>query len=336
MFHNEAKFDAKFVWLIGIGVARDRKGRRMNKIVGMCLAIVPAMCWTLLVAPAEGRAADDAWQQMLKRDFGTGDDAMKAIREEVEAAAPDKRPALEGKLIAILESPEATVPAKQFACRMLRYVGSTKCIPTAAKLLTDVKLSHMGRWVLQGIAGPAAEKALLAALGKASGRVRVGIIETLGERRSPTALAGLAGLLGGDDLAAGEGPVEVIPPDGKGVKLLTYVFANGIRMHRGKGPGKGQAGITVVGTDDKVPAKPMPGYHGSRDIHGDFLNCVRTRQRPFRDVEVSHRTATVCHLGNIAYLLKRPLKWDPVKEEFPGDEQANRFLSRAKRSPWAL
>lgn len=135
---------------------------------------------------------------------------------------------------------------------------------------------------------------------------------------------------------ASEGPVEVIPPDGKDVKLLTYVFANGIRMHRGKGPGKGQSGVTVVGTDEKVPAKPMPGYHNARDIYGDFLSCVKTRQRPFRDIEKSHRTATVCHLGNIAYRLKRPLKWDPVKEEFPGDEQANRFLSRAKRAPWAL
>jgi hypothetical protein len=138
---------------------------------------------------------------------------------------------------------------------------------------------------------------------------------------------------------AHEGPVEVIPPDGKDVKLLTYVFANGIRMYHGsapKGGGHSQAQITVFSTDEKTPAKPMPGYHGERDIHGDFLTCVRTRQRPFRDVEISHRTASVCHLGNIAYALKRPLKWDPVKEEFPGDEQANRFVSRAKRAPWSL
>ena len=182
----------------------------MNKIVGMCLAIVLGMSCTLFVAPAEGRAADDAWQQVLKRDFGTCDDAMKTIRQEVQSAAPDKRPVIEGKLIAILESPEATVPAKQFACRMLRYVGSTKCIPTAAKLLTDEKLSHIGRWVLQGIADPAAEKALLDALGKTGGNVRVGIIETLGERRSPTVLAGLADLLGGGDLPAVEGALKAI------------------------------------------------------------------------------------------------------------------------------
>ena len=44
----------------------------------------------------------------------------------------------------------------------------------------------------------------------------------------------------------------------------------------------------------------------------------------------------VCHLGIIAYELKRSLKWDPAKQEFPGDEEANRFVDRARREPWVL
>ena len=44
----------------------------------------------------------------------------------------------------------------------------------------------------------------------------------------------------------------------------------------------------------------------------------------------------MCHLGRIAYELKRSLKWDAVKQEFPGDEEANRFLDRARREPWTL
>jgi hypothetical protein len=44
----------------------------------------------------------------------------------------------------------------------------------------------------------------------------------------------------------------------------------------------------------------------------------------------------VCHLGLIAYELKRSLKWDQARQEFPGDEEANRFLDRAKRQPWVL
>jgi len=51
---------------------------------------------------------------------------------------------------------------------------------------------------------------------------------------------------------------------------------------------------------------------------------VKTRKKPFRDVEYAHRTATVCHLGNIAYKLNRRLKWDPVNEDFIDDREANR------------
>jgi hypothetical protein len=80
----------------------------------------------------------------------------------------------------------------------------------------------------------------------------------------------------------------------------------------------------------------MLTYKGRGGLPGDFLHCVRTRERPFRDVEFAHRAATVCHLGNIAYWLNRPLKWDPVKEEFIDDDEANRWLDRPKREPWRL
>jgi len=183
----------------------------MNKTVAVSLALVLGMCGAMGIAPSAGRAAEgDPWQQVLKRDFGTCDEAMNAIREQVESAAADQKPALEAKLIAILESSEATMPAKEFACRMLRYVGSAKCIPTVAKLLTDEKLSHMARWVLQGVTAPAAEKALLDAMGKTSGNVRLGMIETLGERRGATSLSALARLLGGNDVATVEGALKAI------------------------------------------------------------------------------------------------------------------------------
>ena len=142
---------------------------------------------------------------------------------------------------------------------------------------------------------------------------------------------------GGAMFAAGvadQGPVEIIPPDGKDVKYLTYRFANGFLMCRNPGQ---KEGLVVVGTpDEKLPPKPMPRYKGTGGIYGDFLYCVRTREKPFRDIEFAHRTATVCHLGIIAYYLNRPLKWDPDKEHFPGDDEANRFLDRAKREPWQI
>lgn len=68
----------------------------------------------------------------------------------------------------------------------------------------------------------------------------------------------------------------------------------------------------------------------------NFLDCVKSRQEPAAPVEIGHRSATLCHLGNIAMRLKRRLQWDPQAERFPGDDDANRLLGRAKRAPWGL
>ncbi|MCJ7777426.1 MAG: hypothetical protein MUP16_03840, partial [Sedimentisphaerales bacterium] len=59
-------------------------------------------------------------------------------------------------------------------------------------------------------------------------------------------------------------------------------------------------------------------------------------KEPIAPAEVGHRTATICHLANIAMLLQRKLKWDPAKESFVGDDVANRMLGRSSRSPWRL
>jgi len=67
----------------------------------------------------------------------------------------------------------------------------------------------------------------------------------------------------------------------------------------------------------------------------NFLDCVRTRTDPIAPGEVGHRSATLCHIGNIAMMLKRKLRWDPRTERFVGDDEANRMLSRAYRTGWA-
>ena len=75
---------------------------------------------------------------------------------------------------------------------------------------------------------------------------------------------------------------------------------------------------------------------GNQDHTWNFLECVRTRGRPNADVEIGCRSVTVCHLGNIAYRLNRPLRWDPDREEFVHDEEANRLRSRVLREPWSI
>ena len=58
---------------------------------------------------------------------------------------------------------------------------------------------------------------------------------------------------------------------------------------------------------------------------GNFFDCVRTREKPICDAEVGHRSVTVCHLGVIAMRLGRKLKWDPAKEQFVDDKEAERL-----------
>lgn len=133
------------------------------------------------------------------------------------------------------------------------------------------------------------------------------------------------------------GPSEIIPP--KEGQPLTYVFATGQTLKVQGGANYVCEGGDVTGRsmrDLKVP-HGLRWYSGrARSVVGDFVHCVKTRETPFRDVEWSHRTATICHLGNIALKLKRPLKWDPVNEDFIGDVEASRMVDRPRRGPWQI
>jgi len=84
---------------------------------------------------------------------------------------------------------------------------------------------------------------------------------------------------------------------------------------------------SVIGPDE------IHLYEASNHMR-NFLDCVRSRQEPSAPVEVGHRTATICHLGNIAMSLRRTLRWDPTAERLVGDEESNSLLSRPAREPW--
>ena len=154
--------------------------------------------------------------------------------------------------------------------------------------------------------------------------------------------------LGMDD----SGPVEIIPPGdpsaGTGVR---YLYANGVEMIHDS---SNSDGVTFIGTDGKIfvnrgKFRTEPESIGQEPLgdkairlyassnHGqDWLNCVRSRKLPICDVEIGCRSVTVCHLGNLAYWNHRRLTWDPKKERFIGDKEANTWLDRAKRAPWKL
>jgi predicted dehydrogenase len=71
------------------------------------------------------------------------------------------------------------------------------------------------------------------------------------------------------------------------------------------------------------------------DLHvRNFLDCIRTRQRPTADVEGGHHVSVACHLANLSLRLGRKLRWDPEKEEIIGDREASAMLAKPYRKPW--
>ncbi len=151
------------------------------------------------------------------------------------------------------------------------------------------------------------------------------------------------------------GPTQVLPPDGKDIKTLTYRYANGVEMYNGMPEGMPDGnGVLFTGTEgkifvnrglirswpDEITRQPIGAneihLHNSNNQIADWVNSIRTRQLPICDVEVGARSATVCHLGNIAQWVERPINWNPVTETIDGDPEAARWLDRPRRSPWTI
>ncbi|WP_026904403.1 Gfo/Idh/MocA family protein [Pedobacter glucosidilyticus] len=147
------------------------------------------------------------------------------------------------------------------------------------------------------------------------------------------------------------GPVAVTPPD-VNHKFLTFEYANGLKMtHENFGINnaiqfKGKEGTIVVQRkkleinpsslqNKEIDTKSLGIYH-STNHYQDFLDAIKNRSKPICDVEIGHRTASVCNIANIAYELKRPLKWNPEKEFFINDQEANELRGRAFKKGFKL
>ena len=174
---------------------------------GLALGIWGIMACTS--APGQ-TAGSDVYQAIIQRDFGTASNELIAVEKEITATKPEQYAPIEARLIAVLEAPEATAPGKQFACQMLRAVGSSMCVPAVSKLLTDEKLSHVARQVLLGMQDPAVDQALRQALDRTQGNLRIGIVNTIGDRRDRSSLQAVAALAGGTDEATARAALNAL------------------------------------------------------------------------------------------------------------------------------
>ncbi len=142
-------------------------------------------------------------------------------------------------------------------------------------------------------------------------------------------------------------------------------YANGVKLVGGtvvpEGTAPGGRGIKFEGTEgwvflhihegtleasnpEWIDEEKMRGFRkqfkidlGRTSSHlGNFLDCIKSGERPFADAEIGHRSATICQLNMISMRLGRPLKWDPVSEQIIGDSEASALMMPSWRGDWKL
>lgn len=147
------------------------------------------------------------------------------------------------------------------------------------------------------------------------------------------------------------GPVSFDPPAEPGAtEGLSFTYANGIRVnHRNWGQGNA---IQFLGSEGKIEVSrgflnTEPAELSAHDFkaadkrlyysdnhYQDWIDAIKKRSKPVADVEIGHRTASVCNAVNIAYELQQPLKWNPRKEMFD-NPYANMLKGRPYRKGWS-
>jgi predicted dehydrogenase len=147
---------------------------------------------------------------------------------------------------------------------------------------------------------------------------------------------------------------------------VEYTYANGVRHRcisttadtlygspeRGAKPGAPHHGVKFEGPEGwiyvtrgrseasrpELLTEPLKSrkvvLRVSNDHMGTFFECIRSRKPPICEAEIGHRSASVCHLGVIALRLRRKLRWDPTREVFVDDKEADGYLARQMRKPW--
>ena len=150
---------------------------------------------------------DELFEKIKTYDWGQSRAALTETSDLVRKAhaSPGELSKMEKNLIEVLKS-DATPAAKQFVCRELSIIGTEQSVPALAEMLTQKAASDqqphpadMARYALERIPGAAVDEALRSALPKTSGKTKVGIINSLGQRRDRKAVSALGSLVGDSD-----------------------------------------------------------------------------------------------------------------------------------------
>lgn len=149
------------------------------------------------------------------------------------------------------------------------------------------------------------------------------------------------------------GPVEIIPAGYENTEFLTYKYASGVIMTEEPFDEQKTKGVKFQGKEGWIEVsrghyeasnknltpdiKREEGPYETKIPHQvNFIDAVRNHKDPQVPVEIGHSSCTVCNLGNVAYDLGRPIKWNPAKEEFVDDRQADLYIHRTYRKGYRL
>lgn len=149
----------------------------------------------------------------------------------------------------------------------------------------------------------------------------------------------------------GTGPVEVEAGSEGSPLPIRWAYANGVTIETGSAPREGgricceRGEIEIRRNKFKISPKSLEkevlsSYDvrkkGAKEHIENFMECIRTRERPNADVAIGHTSQIVGHIGAIARLVPGKLRWNPETERFLGNEKANALLDRARRKKYEL
>ncbi|HUU29761.1 MAG TPA: Gfo/Idh/MocA family oxidoreductase [archaeon] len=121
-------------------------------------------------------------------------------------------------------------------------------------------------------------------------------------------------------------------PDWPFCSTKVEIFGSKAFMNFGR-----QGGGWQAYDENSAVFRSEPGRQGDKEHIENFINCMRTRERPVADVEEAHISTALCHLANISYRVgNRKLKFNPETHNFPGDTEADKYLKREYRQPWVV
>lgn len=148
------------------------------------------------------------------------------------------------------------------------------------------------------------------------------------------------------------GPTLFVPKGYKGEQYQYHEYADGIKVYRDKVKGQvikfiGSDGEITVGRGNKLDTseptmakRPLSASDVRLEVspnhQNNWVECIKTRQKPICHATVGHRTGTICQLAGVAERLERPIKWDPKAEQIIGDADASRWLDRPRRKGYEL